>query len=182
MGGIKNHHAVVPSLLSPSSPSCLPIRGHLKHKSLIWTEMQKPLDPKSKEVHELSIQTDLVQTLNPLHLWIFGLAIYFLWISSASSRKKAHSKFCLSRFWWDYSCGVPSFAPALEYSLTTCLMKWIWPGDWKADRQQRDLMAFSCLVFFLRLVWKEKALSQPWKLFLENKDFSQTASTKPCTG
>ena len=43
-------------------------------------------------------------------------------------------------------------------------------------------MAFSCLIFFLRLVCKEKALSQHWKLFLGSKDFSQTVSTRLCIG
>lgn len=39
-----------------------------------------------------------------------------------------------------------------------------------------------CLVFFLRLVWKERALSQHWKLFSGSKDSSQTVSTRLCTG
>ena len=40
----------------------------------------------------------------------------------------------------------------------------------------------SCLIFSLRLVWKEKVLNQHLKLFLGRKDFSQTVSTRLCTG
>lgn len=62
------------------------------------------------------------------------------------------------------------------------LIKWTEIEQLKADIQQRNLMAFSCLIFFLRLVWKGKVLSQHWKLFLESKDFSQTVSIRLCTG
>ena len=110
--------------------------------------------------------------------------MYPLWTLAASSRKQAHNRFCLARFWWDLNKTTPvsGQVSSCPVTFTKYLFNKLNINRGMGDGQTEKPDGVSCLIFSLRLVWKEKVLNQHSKLFLGRKDFSQTVSTRLCTG